>query len=188
MIIKKEDLKERKDFSLEEHSPFMILDTKHFQYFSDIEKFGYAVEVLNVINSITWINKMYRDLKSDLHIETEIFYEIIDCILNSKRFSDQQLERYYLAQQKLEHFSSITHKLTDTDNNFDVPFTVDFIILGANQEQYENLSDDRRNELHDEYAALFCQVRSGEIEIEDFLLQVKALIFNMDELELENSI
>ncbi|MBC8644206.1 hypothetical protein H9W95_09645 [Flavobacterium lindanitolerans] len=77
MIIKKEDLKERKDFSLEEHSPFMILDTKHFQYFSDIEKFGYAVEVLNVVNSITWINKMYRDLKSELHIETEIFMKLL---------------------------------------------------------------------------------------------------------------
>lgn len=188
MIIKKEDLKENKDFSLEEHSPFMILNTKHFQYFSDVEKFGYSVEVLNVINSITWINKLYRDLKSDLHIETEIFYEIIDCILNARHFNDQQLERYYLAQQKLEHFTSITHKLTDTDNNFDVPFIIDFIILGANLDQYENLSDDKRSELHDEYAALFCQIRAQEIEIEDFLLQVKALIFNVNELELENSI
>lgn len=188
MIIKKEDLKENKDFNLEEHSPFMILDTKHFQYFSDVEKFGYSVEVLNVINSITWINKLYRDLKSDLHIETEIFYEIIDCILNAKHFNDSQLHRYFAAQQKLEHFSSITHKLTDTDNNFDVPFIIDFIILGTNLEQYDNLNEDRRSELHDEYAALFCQIRTQEIEIESFLLQAKALVFSVNEIELENII
>ncbi|MBA9074418.1 hypothetical protein GGR22_002585 [Flavobacterium gossypii] len=188
MIIKKEDLKENKDFNLEEHSPFMILDTKHFQYFSDVEKFGYSVEVLNVINSITWINKLYRDLKSDLHIETEIFYEIIDCVLNGRHFNDTQLERYYAAQQKLEHFSSITHKLTDTDNNFDVPFIIDFIILGTNLERYDSLNEDKRGELHDEYAALFCQIRTQEIEIEDFLLQAKALVFSVNEIELENII
>lgn len=188
MIIRKEDLKENNDFSLDAHSPFMVLDTKHFQYFSDIEKFGYSVEVLNVINSITWINKLYRDLKSDLHIETEIFYEIIDCVLNAKHFNDLQLERYYSAQQKLEHFSNITHKLTDTDNNFDVPFIIDFIILGINLERYDGLNEDGKAELHDEYMEIFCQVRTKEIEMEDFLLRAKALVFNVNELEFENII
>lgn len=185
MIVRKEDLKENKNFNLDEQSPFMILDTKHFQYFSDIEKFGHAIEVLNVINSVTWINKLYRDLNSSLHIKPEIFYEIIDCVFNSRHFNDSQLERYYTAQQELEHFSTISHKLTDTDKNFDVPIIIDFIVLGMDIEKYESLSDDLKTELQDEYVEMFCQVRAKEIEIEDFILKARTFIFKINELELD---
>lgn len=185
MVVRKEELRENKKFNLDEQSPFMILDTKHFQYFSDIEKFGYAVEVLNVINSVTWVNKLYRDLNSSLHIKTEIFYEIIDCIFNSRHFNDSQLERYYMAQQELEYFSTICHKLTDTDKNFDVPIIIDFIVLGIDIEKYESLADDLKTELQDEYVAMFCQIRAKEIEMEDFILKARAFISRINELELD---
>lgn len=183
MVVRKEELRENKNFNLDEQSPFMILDTKHFQYFSDMERFGYCIEVLNVINSVTWVNKLYRDLNSSLHIKTEIFYEIIDCIFNARYFNDSQLERYYLAQQELEHFSTISHKLTDTDKNFDVPIIIDFIVLGIDIEKYESLADDLKTELQDEYVAMFCQIRAKEIEMEDFILKARTFVSRINELE-----
>ena len=107
MIVSKEFLRENKNFVNETKSPIMVLDLKHFQYYNDIERFGFAVEVLNVVNSISWVNKICEDLNSNFQIDTAIFYEIMDCVFKEKALESASLFTYFKVQQDLQNLAKI---------------------------------------------------------------------------------
>lgn len=188
MIICKEFLKENGEFVSQSKAPLMVLDLKHFQYNEDVERFGHAIEVINVLNSVTWLNKICVDLQSDFYIDTAIFYEILDCIFKGNAMNHSQLSTYFKTQQDLEYFSKVFGKVVDTDRNFDLPFDVDFILLGLEIEKYYNLSDDNKADLNDEYIALFSKVRSKVLEISVFIEHAKQLFQKIDEAALETSL
>lgn len=176
MIICQELLKENKNYINEIKTPIMVLDLKHFQHHSDRERFGYAVEVLNVINSLTWLNKICSDLESSLIVKTGIYYEIIDCLLKKKDFEDLQLHTYFSNQHEVEQFLHIFSKVTDVDRNFDLPFEVDFILLGMDIEHYFSLDEEEKTDLQDEYMFLFSRAKKNEISIDEFISQSKQLV------------
>lgn len=185
MIINKDILRENKNFVSETKTPIMVLDLKHFQYYNDVERFGLAVEILNVVNSVTWLNKICSDLNSKQCIDTSVFYEIIECLFAEKCLEDSKLKTYFEIQQDLEHFSKIFQKVADTDRNFDLPFEVDFILLGVNLEKYQDMEEDAKADLHDEYIVLFSKVRNKDVEVGEFISKAKELLCQINEFELE---
>ena len=185
MILNKEFLKENRNFINETKAPFLVLDLKHFQYYNDVERFGFAVEVLNVVNSVSWVNKICQDLNSSYCIDTAVFYEIMDCLFAEKCLDDSRLACYFKVQQDLENISIIFQKVAETDRNFELPIEVDFIILGVDLEKYHELNDDTKSDLHDDYAVLFSKVRSNQIEVSEFILQAKELLSIIETTEPE---
>lgn len=185
MILSKEFLRANKNYVHETKAPVLVLDLKHFQYFHDVERFGFAIEVLNVINSISWVNKICSDLDSDYSIDTAVFYEIMDCLFAEKCLDDLQLATYFKIQQDLENISIIFQKVAETDRNFVLPIEVDLLILGVDLEKYHALNDDVKSDLHDEYAVLFLKMRSNEMEVSECISQAKKLFSSIETFESE---
>lgn len=176
MIISKEFLRENKNFVSDTKTPFLVLDLKHFHYFNDVERFEFAIEVLNVVNSVSWINKVCQDLNSDYCIDSAVFYEVMDCLFTEKPLNSSRLFTYFRIQQEIENLSTIFKKVAETDRNFQLPIEVDFMILGVDLERYHDLHDDLKSELHEDYTMLFSKMKSGEIEIDQFVFKTKNLL------------
>lgn len=185
MLLTKEFLRENKNFVNETKTPFLVLDLKHFQYYNDVERFGFAIEVLNVVNSVAWVNKICLDLNSNYCIDTAIFYEIMECLFAEKCLANERLSVYFKVQQEIKNIGKIFQKVAETDRNFDLPIEVDFMILGVDLEKYHGLSEDMRSDLHDDYGLLFSKVINEELEISQFISQAKAMLSAIEAVESE---
>ena len=185
MILSKEFLRANKNYVNETKTPVLVLDLKHFQYFNDVERFGFAVEVLNVVNSISWVNKVCIDLNSNYCIDTWVFYEIMDCLFAEKGLDDSRLAIYFKVQQDLENILIIFQKVAETDKNFDLPIEVDLLIFGADLEKYHTLNGDVKSDLHDGYAVLYSKMRSNEMGVPQFISQAKKLLSAIEAFESE---
>lgn len=159
-----------------EFNSFMVLDTQSFLYSEEKKAFGYSIEILNLIRVASIANKMCLDLKSSFFIDTDIYHKAINSVLNNKAFSDSELENYFETDQKKEEFLTFSRSLVDIENEFYLPYEVDYILLGMDMITYNNLSEDKREELSENYGDIACDMRFKKMEIKDFILKAKKLI------------
>jgi hypothetical protein len=162
---------EKRDFN-----SFMVLDTTTIFYPEETQVFGYSVEILNVIRINTLVNKMCNGFQSNFNIDSSIYYKAISNILESKPFLDSELECYFLASQKKEEFLSFSRSLADIENDFYLPYEVDFILLGVDIDNFNSLDEIAKGDLDDRYGDLKCDMSFKKIEIKDFIVKAKKLI------------
>ncbi|MBP2281961.1 hypothetical protein H4V97_000279 [Flavobacterium sp. CG_23.5] len=162
---------EKRDFN-----SFMVLDTNSILYPDAKQVFGYTVEILNVIRINTLVNKMCNGFQSNFNIDSSIYYKAISNVLESKPFLYPELESYFLASQKKEEFLSFSRSLADIEDDFYLPYEVDYILLGMNMDQYDKLNEDKKGDLSDSYSDLKCNMSFKKIEIKDFIIKAKQLI------------
>lgn len=154
---------------------FMVLDTVSIQYPEEQNVFGYSIEILNLIRVAFKANKMCLDFKSDFRIDTDIYHKAISCVLNNESFSGAELESYFETAQKKEEFLTFSRSLADIENEFYLPFEVDYILLGMNMDAYNKFDETQRDGLSDSYGDIECDMRLKTIEIKDFIAKAKEL-------------
>lgn len=159
-----------------EFNSFLVLDTTSILYPDEQKSFSYSVEILNVIRINNIVNKMCLGFKSSFKIDSSIYYKAIDNVLENKPFRDTDLEKYFLVAQAKEEFLSFSRSLADIENDFYLPYEVDYILLGLEMIDYNKLSEADKGKLSDSYSDLQCSMSSKSIEIKDFIVQAKALI------------
>lgn len=159
-----------------EFNSFMVLDTKSFLYSEEKKSFGYSIEILNLIRVACMANKMCLDFKSSFFIDIDIYHKAINSILNNKCFSDSELKIYFETDQKKEEFLTFSRSLADIENEFYLPYEIDYILLGIDMDVYNNLNEDKKGELSDSYGDIACDMRLKKMEISDFILKAKKLI------------
>ncbi len=163
-------------FENRKYNSFMVLDTSSIIYPDEKEVFGYSIEILNLIRVAKIANKMCASFKSDFQINTDIYYNVIDCVLGNHFFTNNDLIKYFETEQTKEEFLTFSKSLVDIEKEFYLPYEVDFILLGIDIESYFDLDQAKKEEISDKYGAIACEVRSKEIEIEDFIVKARDLM------------
>lgn len=161
-----------------EFNSFIVLDSSSISYGEEEEIFGYSIEILNLVRVVSKANKMCSDFKSDFRINTDIYYKAMDSILNNIPFSDAELESYIESEQKKEDFLTFSRSLADIENEFYLPYQVDFILLGMNIEAYAKLNEEKKEALHESYTDIAYEVRFKKIGVSDFVSKTKELLIS----------
>ncbi|MNQ93477.1 hypothetical protein D3C85_1089440 [compost metagenome] len=161
-----------------EFNSFIVLDSSSISYGEEEEIFGYSIEILNLVRVVSKANKMCSDFKSDFRINTDIYYKAIDSILNNIPFSDAELESYIESEQKKEDFLTFSRSLADIENEFYLPYQVDFILLGMCIEAYTKLNEEEKEALHESYNDMAHEVRFKKIGVRDYILKAKGLLIS----------
>lgn len=177
MVLDYQYLKRNKSFNhLDSTSPYIVLNAKHFDSFEDRALFSYNIEVLNCINAVQWVNQITKNINANFTIESGILYEAISHIFSLTPFSDEQLITYFETQQALEYFDNAVQKIKNFNFDINLPYEVDFILLGIDYEAYSNLNANERAELHDQYGAISFEVRNKSRTIQNFIRRAKELV------------
>lgn len=158
-----------------EYNSFMVLDTNSILYPDELELFGYSVEILNMIRVVLKANKMCSDFKSEFRIKTDIYYKAINSILNNIPFSTSELEAYFENEQQKETFLTFSRSLADIENEFYIPFEIDFILLGMDIDLYNKLDNDEKETLHESYGDIRCDMTFKKMEIKEFIPKAKKI-------------
>lgn len=159
-----------------EFNSFMVLDTVSILYPDEQRIFGYTVEILNLIRITTLVNKMCLDFKSDFNIDAAIYHKAISSILVNRSFTDTELHDYFIADQMKENFLSFSRSLADIEDEFYLPYEVDYILLGLDMNNYDKLDEAQKENLSESYGDLKCDMSLKKIEIKDFVIKAKKLI------------
>ncbi|WP_339919532.1 hypothetical protein [uncultured Flavobacterium sp.] len=155
---------------------FMVLNTESILHEDQIQLFGFSIEILNLLRVINKANELSKGFKSEFRIPTEIFYKVIDNVMSNKPFTDTELESYIKAEQIKEEFLTFSRSLADFDNDFYLPFEIDYILLGVDMKLYDKLDEAEKDVLGESYGDLHCEVIFKNIEISDFIMKAKKLI------------
>jgi hypothetical protein len=155
---------------------FIVLNSSSILYGEETKSFEYSIEILNSIRVISKANKMCSDFKSDFRIDTDIYYKAMDAVLNNIPFTDAELESFIESEQKKEDFLTFSRSLADIEEQFYLPYEVDFILLGLNIDTYKKLDEPQKNALHESYGDIAYEVRFKRIEIKDFISKAKELL------------
>lgn len=161
-----------------EFNSFIVLDSRGILYQDEKKLFEHSIEVLNLIRVVLKANKMCADFRSDFRINTDIYYKAMDSILNDIPFSDAELESFMESEQKKEDFLTFSRSLADIEDEFYLPYEVDFILLGMNIDEYNNLNEEKKEALHESYGDIAFEVRSKKIDVKDFILKAKELLIS----------
>ena len=155
---------------------FITLDSRGIQCDHGEKLFGYSIELLNSIRVISLANKMCSDFKSDFRIDTTIYHKAVDAILNNAPFSDSELENYFESEQKKEDFLKFSRSLATSEEEFYLPYEVDFLLLGINLDDFSQLNESQRDSLSTTYGEIWCDVRFKKMEIKNFILKARDLL------------
>ena len=161
-----------------EFNSFIVLDSTGILYHNEKKLFEHSIEILNVIRVVLKANKMCADFRSDFRINTDIYYKAMDSILNDIPFSDAELESFIESEQKKEDFLTFSRSLADIENEFYLPYEVDFILLGLKIDTYNELDELQKEALHESYGDIANEVRFKRIEVSDFILKAKGLLIS----------
>ena len=156
----------------------ILLNTEHLIYSSDKEAFMIAIEVLNVINSVKFINDFYDKVGSKIKISTNILYKAIDAGFDNKPFTDEEIKEYFKEIKLIDNFFENIEKFTEF-NAHNVPYELEFVLLGLSYENQDKLTEKQKIELFEEYGNINCNMRWGKIEINNFIDKAKILVNNI---------
>lgn len=149
------------------HGAFMV-DTMHMGQLEE-DSLKNAVKVLGLIQEIHWINKILDELGHSTKVETEIFHDLIELILNPElKFNDPQIERYFRAMLKLNNFRKTTEQISS--KSYYLMKDIEFRVLGITQSEESSIEEARRKDYLDEIyfntTNLFIE---GGLEYEKFI-------------------
>ncbi len=161
----------------EEHS-FMVLDTVNIKCDIDKKTFGYSIELLNLMRMCSIANKMCSDFQSSFKIDIDIYQIAINNLVTQKSFSKDEIELYFKTEQVKEEFLNFSRSLASFEDEFYVPYEIDFIILGMDVELYDKLNKAEENEMHDNYGEIAYDVRNKKISIDEFFKKATALLYS----------
>lgn len=155
---------------------FIVLDATSISHPDEQRVFGYSIEILNSIRVIALVNKLCQGFKSNFNIDSSIYYKAIKNLMDSEIFSDTELESYFLISQKKEEFLSFSRILADIENDFYLPYEVDFILLGMDMDNFNSLDETTKGNLHETYGDLKCDMSFKKISISDFIIKAKKIL------------
>jgi len=153
---------------------YLVMDVEHLNYHEDKQIMKHAIELLNYVNSLNYINNFYEKSNSDIRIQTNIFYKAIESVLLQKAFNDAELRQLYQETNKVEYFHETMVKLMDIE--IQISFETNFILLGLNYDNYINLSDNHKEQLYENYTDIFTDFTVNKISIDEFLTMAKELV------------
>ena len=159
------------------YSNHILLNAEHLLYNSDKKVFINAIEALNVINTISFINEFYNKVGVNIRISTNILYKAIDAGFNNKPFSKEELKEYFKEIKLKDNFFENIEKFTALDVH-SMPYELEILLFGLSYEKQNELTEKQKIELFEEYGNLNCDMLSGKIEIQDFIDKVKKLVSN----------
>lgn len=160
----------------------MVLNIEHLNYTEDIQLFGYAIETLNLINTINWANKLYENAESKIRIETGILYKAIDALLNQRSFTDEELLEYFKVLRKTESLYKTLLKFKEVETY--IPYEAEFILLGMKFETLQRLDKHEIENIHEEYGNNYCDAIFRDMALDDFITRAKGIIKNCKEKKL----
>ena len=155
---------------------YIVLDIKNMYHYEDEVRFRYSIEILNLINTVHWANKLYEKAGSSNRIDTTIFYKSIDSNMTNKPFTNEELISYYNETIKIKNFYNILFKFQEIDVH--PPYESEFVLLGLTHEDYDTLNTREKENLHEWYGDVYCDVRFQNISVEDFIVKAKEIIQN----------
>lgn len=161
------------------YNSFMVLNTESILYEDQIKLFGFSIEILNLIRVINKANELSKNFKSEFRIPNEIFHKAIDNVMANKSFTDTELESYFSAEQIKEEFLTFSRSFADFENDFYLPFEIDFILLGMDMNLYDKLDEAEKDVLGENYGDLHFEVIFKKIETSDFILKAKKLVADL---------
>lgn len=164
-------------------SDYLVLDIKHFIYGEEREKLENSIKILNLINTILRANEVYEDIGVKTRIDPSILYEAVSAVMETKKFSKDQLERYYKCQQEVESYYMSIIKIIEMD--IYIPEEVEYILLGI-EEKVSKLERDNRCKFSDDFCKLLCDLRFEGISTKKFIEEVNKRIEQFDVVKTEN--
>lgn len=179
-IEKYEDLQKIKS----SYRDYIVLDVKEFQYHDDKVKFKNAIEVLDVVNTINWANQFYKDANSEVRIPKDIFYKCIDASFSNISFTTEKLTEYYKASVLIEDFFMAILKFRHLENY--TPYELEFVLFGLSYDEQERLSEKQKEQLHENYGELYCDVRMKKLDVKTFINKITVLINDLKKTLLED--
>lgn len=174
MVLSRKEAKGQSTHIKENPHKYVILDSSNLGYRDDIKKFSHAIEILNVINKVQWINDFSKDLKSNNYINPDILHQTIDAIFSEKSFTDNQLIKYYEVKEKIESFSISIEKFKEIDAY--LPLDIEFMLLGVSFEKYSYLSPYQLEKYDNEFDLIYTERTNNIIDLKIFVQKAKSIL------------
>ena len=166
MVLSKNEINAQLSKIFNNQHDYMVLDTSKLPYRENSMKFTYAIEVLNLINYVHWMNKLSRNLNSDIYINTDILHQAIDSLFSDKKFTDDQLETYFKTTFEIQEFDELI--LNFTEREAYVPFELEFSLFGLYPNIYVDLIDDDKEELQLMFSEVLINKDNIKLSIQNF--------------------
>lgn len=155
---------------------YMVLDTEHLGYSDDEERFRQGILALDVCNTIAWANDLYRKLNINKRFNDAIIFDVMKSLYTGKPFTDKQLQEYYKFQQQFHEFEHHMKRFYAHIESMTIGSETEFVLLGLNWEEQEELGSTTVKDLNSRYIGLFVQFLDKEIIMDNFITQAKELI------------
>ena len=83
---------------------YLVYKGSHFNYLQNKARFALAINVLEFINLVIWANQLYKRFKTKKNIPVQIFYTVIEALLEERRLTKAEYAHYLHAMHKVESF------------------------------------------------------------------------------------
>ncbi|WP_435134266.1 hypothetical protein [Formosa sp. A9] len=155
---------------------YLVLETKNLRsHFSNFH-FSMSIEVLGLINSVGYLNKLFFDLGSPNKLDPEVLYKVIDFILRGSEFTKEDLKKYFKLTKEIEYCYCSLWNFSDIMN--ELPFEIELELFGVTHSTFINKLDyEQRCVLTEDYGILQSEFfKSKEMTFEMFSVKVESLI------------
>ena len=95
----------------------------------DKRRFEYSIHILEFIQCIHRVNKIYKKWGCKTRINTNVFYTALELILTQKTFNTKTLKAYLKALKKVEAFKQVFGRLFQVEH-FTFNYNAESLLLG----------------------------------------------------------
>lgn len=178
MVLNQNEVVSRKDILTHSHN-YLVLDSRHIKNQYNHRKFELAIELLNICNTVNWVNEIFAETDPDRQIEYDVLYKAIDHIIQDKPFNEDQIIEYYKVIREIEYCGKLLSNFTDFYEEIWFP-NIDLILLGFPLEEQEVLQEPISSQLFDFYAEEYDKLRVDidPKDLSDSIKNIKRTIQN----------
>lgn len=174
MILSKNEIKENISKISANNNNYLVVDLENFKSYDNVIKYKYSLEMLNLINEISWANDFLKKSHSKEFINTKILYKVIDSNLTEIPLSENDLKIYYSTVLDIHNFYSSIKSFKEREIYTD--FNLDLILIGATHKYLFELEKSEHSKLIDLYQGLYMDLLESKLSINNFLIELKKIL------------
>ena len=153
----------------EESYKYALLRTEHLERADMEEQFFYNLQVLNMLSTLTYSNKMFQSMGSKKRFNMNILFDVQKAVLNDEPLSLKKAEVYFKLMAEFEVFVNEAKKLSPDIADIYIDTDVEMLLLGFTfKKQALIKSDKERGKLGDLFFKLKYECIEGKISFKDF--------------------
>jgi hypothetical protein len=151
---------------------YMVLDIEHLGFAEDEEAFETGLDIVNLYNTLRMVNRFFTKAGISEKIEISILGEMLNSIYSGKPFTDSQLEKLVLFNNRIDKLAeSLMHLSPALMESVFIPTSIVIALIGfdlSKQHECERINSTKFAVGKDEFYKLEDKLFEGKITVQEF--------------------